>query len=139
MKGKLCISCGEAEQLSCRRRCRTCYNVDRQEMWAVQSLDPAVRDAFRLRKAAYRKTEKGRALRQASQLRWSKRALLEIRVQKQAQKAIRLGILVRQPCEVCQSTQYIHAHHEDYSRPLDVRWLCSFHHSRRHMELDAEK
>lgn len=38
--------------------------------------------------------------------------------------AIRDGKLVRQPCEVCQSTDRIHAHHDDYTKPLDVRWLC---------------
>lgn len=41
--------------------------------------------------------------------------------------AIRDGRIVRQPCETCGS-QDVQAHHDDYSRPLDVRWLCFFHH-----------
>lgn len=41
---------------------------------------------------------------------------------------IRTGVLVRQPCEVCGEVE-VHAHHEDYSRPADVRWLCSKCHS----------
>lgn len=36
--------------------------------------------------------------------------------------AIRDGRLVRQPCEVCGDRG--EAHHDDYARPLDVRWLC---------------
>lgn len=37
--------------------------------------------------------------------------------------ALRDGKLFRQPCEACGATQ-TQAHHDDYSKPLDVRWLC---------------
>jgi hypothetical protein len=48
--------------------------------------------------------------------------------------AIRRGVLVRQPCEQCGSSgqfngrEGVHAHHDDYSKPFEVRWLCHFHH-----------
>ena len=47
-------------------------------------------------------------------------------------KAIRNGDLVRQPCEVCGTTRNINAHHDDYEKPLEVRWLCASHHVRHH-------
>ena len=50
-------------------------------------------------------------------------------------KAIRSGELIKQPCEICGTLDKIHAHHEDYSNPLDVRWLCSRHHSLLHSYL----
>ena len=40
--------------------------------------------------------------------------------------AIRDGLLTRKDCEVCGRKGQ--AHHDDYSRPLDVRWLCFYHH-----------
>ncbi len=44
-------------------------------------------------------------------------------------KAIRHGVLVRQPCEACgRSDRVSHAHHDDYAKPFDVRWLCGFCH-----------
>jgi len=43
--------------------------------------------------------------------------------------AIKSGKLIRQPCEVCSTTENIHAHHCDYDKPLDVMWLCQKHHS----------
>jgi hypothetical protein len=42
-------------------------------------------------------------------------------------KAISSGCLTKMPCEVCGSTD-TDAHHDDYSMPLSVRWLCRVHH-----------
>jgi len=38
-------------------------------------------------------------------------------------------------CSICPETNYIVAHHEDYSKPLDVVWFCGSCHQRRHAEL----
>jgi hypothetical protein len=54
-----------------------------------------------------------------------------------AQRAIKRGKLVRQPCERCGATEHIHAHHDDYSRRHDVKWFCPVHHKERHRELAA--
>lgn len=48
--------------------------------------------------------------------------------------AIATGRLVAQPCERCGAPK-THAHHEDYSKPLEVVWLCPKHHRARHAEL----
>lgn len=54
--------------------------------------------------------------------------------------ALRSGTLVRPSCcERCSETQpALHGHHEDYSRPLDVVWLCVPCHSARHKEIDSQ-
>ena len=49
--------------------------------------------------------------------------------------ALRDGKLTRQSCEVCGEAK-AHAHHDDYGRPLDVRWLCTTHHAAWHKEND---
>lgn len=41
--------------------------------------------------------------------------------------AIRAGKLTRLPCEVCGEPK-THAHHDDYGKPLAVRFLCRPHH-----------
>lgn len=51
-----------------------------------------------------------------------------------AANAIRDGRLPRQPCEVCGSPK-TDAHHDDYERPLDVRWLCRECHTQYHAAL----
>lgn len=47
--------------------------------------------------------------------------------------AVRDGKLVRQDCEACGSSKYVHAHHDDYNKPLEVRWLCAAHHRQWHV------
>ena len=51
-------------------------------------------------------------------------------------KAVRSGTLVPMPCEVCKTTEGVHAHHDDYSQPLNVRWLCATHHRQYHVQLE---
>lgn len=45
--------------------------------------------------------------------------------------ALQDGRLTRGVCEVC-SDPRTEAHHDDYSKPLDVRWLCKKHHEEHH-------
>lgn len=48
--------------------------------------------------------------------------------------AIKLGLLVRQPCEVCGAGK-ADAHHPDYSDHMNVKWLCEAHHIEEHRRL----
>jgi len=35
-------------------------------------------------------------------------------------------------CDICGTEENIHGHHPDYSKPLDVIWLCKSHHDKLH-------
>lgn len=45
--------------------------------------------------------------------------------------AIKIGRIMRQPCGVCASVRS-EAHHDDYSKPYEIRWLCRQHHNEHH-------
>lgn len=48
--------------------------------------------------------------------------------------AIRDKKLFKEPCCVCGRTDNIHAHHDDYLKPLNIRWLCAAHHKQWHRD-----
>ena len=55
--------------------------------------------------------------------------------------AVRYGKITPKPCERCgadpkrhNGSSDVHAHHDDYSKPLDVRWLCAECHIEYHKE-----
>lgn len=43
-------------------------------------------------------------------------------------KAIRTGLIERQPCVICGELP-VEAHHEDYAYPLEITWVCKEHHT----------
>jgi hypothetical protein len=51
--------------------------------------------------------------------------------------AIKSGRIIKCPCCVCGS-KVSQAHHDDYSKPLEVVWLCTTHHAEIHRGKDAK-
>ncbi len=49
----------------------------------------------------------------------------------------KLGELVPQPCRTCGASK-VEKHHPDYSKPLNVIWLCRPCHLRLHREMQCE-
>lgn len=50
----------------------------------------------------------------------------KVRARSIVQNAVRNRTLVKPKlCEDCQQEKRLHAHHEDHTKPLEVKWLCS--------------
>lgn len=55
------------------------------------------------------------------------------RAQRAVFRALRSGRIARpEICQDCEVESPLHAHHPDYSKPLDVEWLCEACHLARH-------
>ncbi len=57
------------------------------------------------------------------------------------QGAIRRGKIIVGDCDNCKASSnetMIHAHHEDYTQPMMIIWLCASCHSRKHLALKGE-
>jgi len=48
--------------------------------------------------------------------------------------AIKSGKLFKDDCSECGSSDNPHAHHDDYLKPLNIRWLCAACHHQWHAE-----
>ena len=70
---------------------------------------------------------------------YRRRNPLKSKAQNQLNYAIRKGLIARQPCEGCGTKARVHAHHDDYRKPLDVRWLCFKCHKKAHPVSDVDK
>ena len=70
---------------------------------------------------------------------WERRRMMQ-----RAHAAVRMACLtgvLEEParCETCGKEVRLNAHHDDYRRPLDVRWLCPGCHKRHHMSLKPRR
>jgi len=67
----------------------------------------------------------------ASSKRWREINPDKYKAHNAVSNAIRDDRLRKEPCEVC-GAKNVHGHHDDYSKPLEVRWLCPVHHRAHH-------
>lgn len=73
--------------------------------------------------------------RQAAITKSSNQDPLKVWARQATKSALKRGVLVRQPCEVC-GDERSDGHHEDYTKPLEIRWLCRQHHMEAHHPLE---
>ncbi len=90
------------------------------------------------RQEANRIRSKGRTHYHQSE--WIKRNREKRNAHLAVQYEIRSGRMTRpEKCERCGGSYGIHGHHDDYSKPLEVTWLCRFCHGARHRELNEQR
>lgn len=69
---------------------------------------------------------------------YRKKNYTRFRAREMARKAIKIGKLIRQKCEFC-GESVTEAHHDDYQKPLAVRWLCRKHHRDLHKNAKTKR
>ncbi|TIR21925.1 MAG: hypothetical protein E5X33_12040 [Mesorhizobium sp.] len=73
------------------------------------------------------------------QARWRARDPLARWAHVAVQSALKRGLLVRQPCQVCADPQTdFHHDPQHYDQPLRGTWLCRRHHRAEHRRLRQE-
>jgi hypothetical protein len=127
---KKCRACGEDKPLTCywadannkdgtRAVCSSCAS-DRQRRERLER-----KEEWRLRHSKYRAARLEHFRDKAKRYYLDHR--LESSVRMRCSHAIRSGKMARGSCEVC-GVPNADAHHDDYSKPFSVRWLCRSHH-----------
>ncbi len=122
---KECSQCGEcrplSEYYSRSNKCKPCYRAN-------------VKKNRESNKEYYRQYDRERGNRQEpGYLKdYRDRFPNKYKAHNLVNNSIRDGKLHAEPCEICGSNERVHAHHDDYLKPLNVRWLCAVHHHQWH-------
>ncbi len=131
--GKICSGCHLLKPLDCfhprggglQNYCKACKNAYNRRYrktekslayWNNLKASEDYKDYVRHYSRAYKKRSK---------------VLPKVRARVNLQAAVRSGRLTRKPCEACGCPE-THGHHDDYLKPLEVRWLCVKCHAKEH-------
>lgn len=139
MKTKICCGCKERKSIKCfyirlngwiNYLCKGCEVLRRHKYLS----NPEKRKRNNLVSALYkRKDRKENPKKYLEQNRERyKRYPEKMLAKTKVWEAIRKGLLKKEPCVVCGEIK-VHGHHPDYSKPLEVIWLCHTHHKQLHL------
>ena len=141
---KKCTGCGAVKDLLSFHRakkskdghfakCKECINEERrryrkenQEKLKEYELSRAMLKHRVQARADYAKTSKGKEAIARSKLAYLSRNPIKKGASTMVGNAVRDGKLIKPTaCSNCESfSEMIHGHHDDYAKPLVVRWLC---------------
>lgn len=132
MNTKKCFKCQQVKPLSefykhsqmpdgHLNKCKSCTKSDVKSNYASHrekySLYEKLRNLNPLRRISHSRYQKARNEKHPD----------KYRARYAVSNAIRDGRLKKLPCRICGNLKS-QAHHHDYSKPLDVDWLCFKHH-----------
>ena len=110
-------------------KCKTCTKRDVFERISQLKNNPEwiakERERCRIKQAKYREMGVACKTTKETRIRWAKNNPHKIKAHKDANNAVLSGKIQKLSiCQSCGASGDIEMHHEDYSRPLDVVWLC---------------
>lgn len=155
LPAKVCTICNQskpAEQFSRVRKsqerrspyCKSCSQLV-QRKW--REANPEKMKAINARRnmpggrkrSNWKPNAEQRARDQARKRKWDRNNQEKCRAQQAVNRAIKMGTLVRpRECNKCGKVARIQASHTDYSKQLDVEWLCPSCHKRKDNAIRAE-
>lgn len=114
-----------------RHMCRKCSN-ERAKIWRSKNKDK-IRKYFKKYGKEY--TKSGKAI--ISVNKWKARNKEKNSIYLKVFYEIKMGRMIKGECEVCGNPK-VDGHHKDYSKPLEVTWLCRKHHKEEHNRILKE-
>lgn len=145
-RSRQCSDCIREKQRVCQKRfrdknakprllvdvtvCRACNNKFKPLDWQIKKSDRLCRNCRVEYFRNYRKTnekEKARSRNYFRTVRDIPKERQKRLAREKVQRALRSGKIKREPCLIC-GNEISEAHHEDYTKPLEIIWLCKEHH-----------
>lgn len=121
-KTKICCRCKEEKILGEFRKDNRNKDKLRCECKECSSQSQAIyenSEKGKLRKIKYARSEKGLLYE------INRRKTIQYQARREFYNALRRGDIIRpEICPDCGRKTHVHAHHEDYTKPLDIMWFC---------------
>jgi len=141
-----CKACGETDPLRfyssintyCKEHWKERVRLNRRRNYAHYQKYEKSRASRPDRVAArnaYTNSDSGRVASRKAKAAYKAKNMIKRRAHVAVNNAVRDGRLMKPSrCEECGSDGLLHGHHDDYAKPLDVRWLCTKCHELWHRE-----
>lgn len=150
---KNCISCQKPRRISSfyahsamsdghLNKCKSCCREDATRNRNDRIEERRAYDRGRANKPSrvearkrYAKTRSGIAAAKRAKAAWAERNRMKRQAHWALNNAVRdCKIFKPVHCDRCNSSFRLEGHHHDYSKPLEVEWLCDTHHKQVHKE-----
>lgn len=148
---KYCSECREEAEKEYQRKYIRKYYITNKETILNQHKDYNKRNLNNLKKKSkeyrtinkkeiskrekeYRKTKKSKDIQRRAIKKWRLANPEKHKTQRTFGNATRDGKIKKQHCEVCGNIK-VEGHHPDYSKPLEIEWLCRQHHLKKHQRI----
>lgn len=123
------------------KRCSACKEVKSESDFAKNKfskdgLQTACKKCDRIRCQKYRKTKEGKESSKKAHRKEEAKFPEKEMARRKLRHAVASGKIVKpENCEGCFTETELGGHHEDYSKPLDVEWLCDRCHKELHRKV----
>ena len=120
-------------------KCKSCTKSDVENRRKEKSndIDWVLSERKRHREKSRRYRELGMISKKHNTKKWILNNPEKRRAHHLLNNALKSGKLHRHPCFVCGNKAQ--AHHDDYSKPLNVVWVCPKHHGELHVKINEKK
>jgi hypothetical protein len=122
-RNPICSKCDAIKENRDDQYCNKCRALMKRERYALNKSNP---EFMRLQRK-----------KEAKKFQENELARLKKNCREATHRFINNGKLIKGTCEVCGKNE-TEAHHDDYMKPLDVRWLCKIHHADHHKSIKEQ-
>lgn len=152
---KTCFKCGQSKPITefythprmgdgHLGKCKDCTKKDTAKrvarLWNDPEWKQKERSRCREKQNRYRKDGRCKPVNHEAVINWRKRNPEKAYAHNAAEYAMKKGIIKRATiCERCgKADRLLHKHHPDYSKPIQILWLCTACHGLQHRKAATE-
>lgn len=80
-------------------------------------------------------SNKQQETRKRLEIKYKTEKRIQYLAKRKVEYALKSKKIIRGECNICKTDKNIHAHHNDYTKPLVIEWLCAKCHKQKHIRI----